>query len=168
MQMPNEIVVSRLEFLAAVRRVPRGGLRKSNQYTPRTTLIYAHSPILIVETPYVRTEIAAVGRWKQPVAVNARLLITVARRLPKADRITLLYANGRLFFDGLSIEAKPAAGMTPAQAGRLGAIWEPVPQRTATQLSPQGDQLLIPGVMPITDRERLNYLAKAPLRSRRR
>jgi hypothetical protein len=124
--------------------------------------------MLIVETPYVRTEIAAVGTWKQPVAINARLLITVARRLPKADRITLLYANGRLFFDGVSIEAKPAADTTPAQDGRLGAIWEPLPQPTATQLSPQGDQLLIPGVVPITDRERLEQMAKAPMRPRRR
>jgi hypothetical protein len=129
MKMPNEIVVSRLEFLSAVRRVPRGGLRKAKQYTPRTTLIYADSPMLIVETPYVRMEVAAVGTWKQPVAVNARLLITVARRLPKTDRITLLYANGRLFFDGMSIEAKPAEGMTPAQDGRLGAMWEPLPHR---------------------------------------
>ena len=124
--------------------------------------------MLIVETPYVRTEVAAVGTWKQPIAVNARLLITVARRLPKADRITLLYVNGRLFFDGVSIEAKPAAGMTPAQDGRLGAIWEPLPQRTATQFSPHDDQLLIPGVVPVTDRERLEQMARAPMRPRRR
>ena len=79
------------------------------------------------------------------MAVNARLLITVARRLLKADRITLLYANGRLLFDGVSIEAKTATGMTPAQDGGLGAIWEPLPHRTAKHLSPQGDQPLIPG-----------------------
>jgi hypothetical protein len=66
MQMPNEVLVSRLEFLAAVRRVPRGGLRKSKQYTPRTTLIYADPPMLIVETPYVRKEVAAVGCGNSP------------------------------------------------------------------------------------------------------
>ena len=81
MRAPNEVTVDRREFLAAVSRVPRGGLRKRGQYSPRTTLIYAEPPVLIVETPYVRTETTATGRWQQPVAVNARLLVTIARKL---------------------------------------------------------------------------------------
>ena len=108
MRASNEVTVDRREFLAGVTRIPRGGLRNWAQYSPRKTLIYADPPMLIVETPYVRTEVAAKGTWEQPVVIYARLLMTVARKQPKTDFITLLYSNGRLYFDRLSIEANLA------------------------------------------------------------
>jgi hypothetical protein len=166
----NEVTVDRREFLAAVTRVPRGGLRNRAQYTPRTTLQYADPPMLIVETPYVRTEVAATGLWEQPVAVGARLLITVAWKLPKTNRITLLYLSHRLYFDRLSIDATPAPGMAPAENSQLGenrtsmATSKP----SASPILAEGNQLLVPGLAPVTDRERLEQLAKAPMRPRRR
>jgi hypothetical protein len=134
MRASNEVTVDRREFLASVTRIPRGGLCSRAEYSPRKTLIYADPPVLIVETPYVRTEVAAKGRWEQPVAVSARLLITVARKLPKTDSITLLYANGRLYFDRLSIDATPAAGMRPTRRAELGVTpeWAPTPTRVVT------------------------------------
>ena len=48
------------------------------------------------------------------------LLITVARKLPKTERFTLLYASGRLYFDRLSIDATPATGMVPVKDAWLG------------------------------------------------
>ncbi len=45
------------------------------------------------------------------LAVNARLLTKVVRRLPNSERFTLLYASGRLLFDRFSIEVTPATGM---------------------------------------------------------
>lgn len=119
MRASNEVTIDRQEFLAAVRRIPTGGLRRHARHIPRKTLIYADPPFMIVETPYVRSELSATGTWKQPAAVNARLLIKVASSLPKTVRVTLLYASGRLFFDRLSIEATPAAGMVPTKEGRL-------------------------------------------------
>lgn len=170
MRASNEVTVDRREFLAAVSRMPSGGLRKRGQYTPRTTLIYADPPMLIVETPYVRTEVAAIGTWEQPVAVNVRLLITVARKLPKTDSITLLYVNGRLYFDRLSIDATQAPGMTPVRNGQLGPMWESAttPKPLASPIPARDGQLLMPGLVPVTDRERLEQRAKAPMRPRRR
>src|SRR5215813_7271415 len=103
MRASNEVVVDRREFVEAVKHVPRGGLRKRAQHMPRTTLIYADPPMLIVETPYVRTEVSAKGTWEQPVAVNSRLAIMITRKLPRTDCITLLYIGGRLCFDRFSI-----------------------------------------------------------------
>jgi hypothetical protein len=170
MRASNEVTVDRREFLAAVTRIPRGGLRSRAEYSPRKTLIYADPPMLIVETPYVRTEVAAKGRWEQPVAVNARLLITVARKLPKTDSITLLYVSGRLYFDRLSIDATPAAGMRATRQAQLGVTleWAPTPTRAVTPAGVEGHQLLMPGLAPLTDRERLEQRAMAPMRPRRR
>ena len=170
MRASNEVTVDRREFLAAVTRVPRGGLRKPGQSTPRTTLIYADPPMLIIETPYVRTELTAKGAWQQPVAVNVRLLITVARKLPKTDSVTLLYVNGRLYFDRLSIDAGPAPGMAAAHHARLGEVREAIVSSTPSSfpVPAEGNQLLVPGLAPITDRERLEHRAKAPMRPRRR
>jgi hypothetical protein len=170
MRASNEVAINREEFLAAVRRIPRGGLRTRDPHVPRKTLIYADPPTLIVETPYVRTELAAEGTWEQPVAVYARLLVTVARKLPKTDSITLLYLNGRLFFDRLSIEATPAAGLKPVTDGQLGRLWGP-PRTSGRFVAPSAvpeDQLLMPGLAPITDWERLEQMARAPMRPRRR
>lgn len=170
MRASNEVTVDRREFLAAVTRVPRGGLRWRSEYTPRTTLIYADPPTLIVETPYVRTEVAAIGSWEQPVAVNVRLLITVARKLPKTDSITLLYVNRRLYFDRLSIDANPAPGMAPAENSQLGEVRvsTATSKPSTSPISAEGNQLLVPGLTPVTDRERLEQLAKATMRPRRR
>ena len=170
MRASNEMTVNRREFLAAVTCMPRGGLRSRAEHSPRKTLIYADPPMLIVETPYVRTEVAAKGRWEQPVAVYARLLITVARKLPKTDCVTLLYVNGRLYFDRLSIDATPAAGMRPARNAELGAALESVPahSRLATPVEVADGQLLMPGLSPVTDRERLEQRARAPIGPRRR
>jgi hypothetical protein len=170
MRASNEVIVDRREFLAAVTHMPRGGLRRRAQYIPRTTLIYADPPMLIVETPYVRTEVAAIGSWEQPVAVSVRLLIMVARKLPKSDRITLLFLNGRLYFDRLSIDATPAPGLAPAENPRLGEVrWPAAPLKpSASLIAAEGNQLLVPGLAPITDRERLELLARAPIRPRRR
>jgi hypothetical protein len=170
MRASNEVTIDRREFLAAVTRIPRGGLRSRAEYSPRKTLIYADPPMLIVETPYVRTEVAAHGTWEQPVAVYGRLLITVARKLPKTDSITLLYVNGRLYFDRLSIDATAAAGMRATRPAQLGATlaWAPTSTRVVAPAGVEGHQLLMPGLAPITDRERLEQRAKAPMRSRRR
>ena len=170
MRASNEVTVDGREFLAAVTRIPRGGLRSRAAYSPRKTLIYAAPPMLIVETPYVRTEVAAKGTWEQPVAVYARLLITVARKLPKTDSVTLLYVNGRLYFDRLSIDATPAAGMRPTRHAELGATLEsvPAPSRAATPVAVADAQLLMPGLAPVTDRERLEQRARAPMGPRRR
>jgi len=170
MRASNEVTIDRQEFLAAVRRIPRGGLRTRSQSVPRKTLIYADPPYLIVETPYVRSELAATGTWVQPVAAYARLLITVARKLPKTERLTLLYASGRLYFDRLSIEAAPAAGMVPARDGHLGPMpAAPArPQLFGAPLVALSGQLLMPGLAPVTDRERLERRASAPIRPRRR
>jgi hypothetical protein len=81
--------------------------------------------------------------------------------------LPLLYADGRLFFDNLSIEAKPAAGVMPTQDERPSARWKPPRERTGMQLALKGDQLLMPGLAPITDRDRLERMAKAPMRPRR-
>ena len=104
------------------------------------------------------------------MAVGVRLLITVARKLPKIDRITLLYVNGRLYFDRLSIDANPAPDMTPARNGQLGLLWEltATPRPLASPIPARDGQLLMPGLAPVTDRERLEQLAKAPMRPRRR
>ncbi|MER9342492.1 MULTISPECIES: hypothetical protein [unclassified Mesorhizobium] len=40
------------------------------------------------------------------------------------------------------------------------------PQLTATEPTPQGEQMLIPGVRPITTRDRLTLLTDAPMRPR--
>ncbi|ESW78166.1 hypothetical protein NKL07_31875 [Mesorhizobium sp. C280B] len=40
------------------------------------------------------------------------------------------------------------------------------PQLTATEPTPQGEQMLIPGVRPITTRDRLTLLMDAPMRPR--
>ncbi|MER9889853.1 hypothetical protein NKJ48_30125 [Mesorhizobium sp. M0114] len=40
------------------------------------------------------------------------------------------------------------------------------PQLTATEPTPQGEQMLIPGVRPITARDRLALLMDAPMRPR--
>jgi hypothetical protein len=170
MRASNEVTIDRKEFLEAVARIPRGGLRTHSQHSPRKTLIYADPPLLIVETPYVRSEILATGTWQQPVAVFARLLVKVARSLPKTERITLLYAAGRLYFDRLSVEAMPAPGMIPAKDGRLGAL-PGTAARKPTQGAPatgEEGQLLMPGLAPVTDRERLEHHARAPMRPRRR
>jgi hypothetical protein len=170
MRASNEVTVDRREFLASVTRIPRSGLRSRAEYSPRKTLIHADPPMLIVETPYVRTEVAAKGRWEQPVAVYARLLITVARKLPKTHSITLLYSNRRLYFDRLSIEANLAPGMRPTRHAELGATpeWAPTPTRVVAPVGVEGHQLLMPGLAPVTDRERLEQRAKAPMRPRRR
>lgn len=42
----------------------------------------------------------------------------------------------------------------------------PDPQLTATEPTPQGEQMLIPGVRPITTRDRLTLLMDAPMRPR--
>ena len=170
MRASNEVTVNRKELLAAVTRIPRGGLRKRGQHAPRSTLIYAEPPMLIVETPYVRTEVTATGAWEQPVAVNARLLIMITRKLPKTECVTLLYVNGRLFFERLSIDATPAAGMTRTKSGRLSAMpgSTPTPQRSASPVPVRDGQLLMAGFAPVTDRERLEQRAKAPMGPRRR
>lgn len=170
MRASNEVTVDRREFVAAVTRVLRGGLRKRGHYSPRTTLIYADPPMLVVETPYVRTELTAKGAWQQPVAADARLLVTVARKLPKTDSLRLLYVNGRLYFDRLSIDAAPAPGIAPAQNTQLGDVQESTTRLmpSASPVPTEGTQLLVPGFAPITDRERLEQLAKAPMRPRRR
>jgi len=170
MRAPNEVVVDRKEFIDAASRIPRGGLRKRGQHVPRTTLIYADPPMLIVETPHVRTELTAKGVWQQPVAANARLLVTIARNLPKTDTTILLYVNGRLYFDRLSIEATLAPGLAPVPNAQLGKAWKlmATSQPSACPILAEGSQLLMPGLAPITDRERLEQLAKAPMRPRRR
>jgi len=166
----NEVILDRREFLAAATRVARGGLRKRAQICPRKTLLYADPPVLIVETPHVRTEFAATGKWEDPVAVNARLLITVVRKLPKTQSATLLYVNGRLYFDYFSIEAAPAPGMARAIDAKLGGVpGSEMNSSGPVDLAPAaGDQLLAPGFAPITDRERLEQRAKAPMRPRGR
>jgi hypothetical protein len=125
--------------------------------------------MLIVETPCVRTEVTARGRWEQPVATYARLLITVARKLPKTGSITLLYSNGRLYFDRVSIEANLAPGMRLRHA-ELGDMpeWAPTPARSPTPAVVEHGQFLMPGLAPVSDRERLELLAKAPMRPGRR
>ncbi|MER9925432.1 hypothetical protein NKJ84_21300 [Mesorhizobium sp. M0048] len=40
------------------------------------------------------------------------------------------------------------------------------PQLTASEPTPQGEQMLIPGVRPITTRDRLTLLMDAPMRPR--
>lgn len=40
------------------------------------------------------------------------------------------------------------------------------PELTATEPTPQGEQMLIPGVRPITTRDRLTLLTDAPMRPR--
>ena len=166
MRASNEATLDREEFLAAVTRIPRGGLRTAKKFVPRKTLIYADPPSLIVETPYVKTEVAALGVWEQPVAVYSRLLIMIARKLPKTERITLLYSTGRLFFGRLSIEATPAAGMIRLKDGLLGAA--ETHRRSTAYAAPRDDQLLMPGLAAVTDRERLEHLARAPMRPRLR
>ena len=166
MRVSNEVTIDREEFLAAVTRMPGGGLRASSRFTPRKTLLYAGAPWLVVETPYVRTEIAAVGLWEQPVAVFSRLLIMVVRKLPKTERVTLLYSSGRLFFDRLSIAASGVPGMARAVDGRVGPAG--LRTRSGAQAEPQVGQLLMPGLAAVTDRERLEHLARAPLRPRKR
>ena len=169
MRASNEVTIDRREFLAAVTRISRG-LRTHAQHIPRDTLIYADPPCLVVETPYVRSELSATGTWVQPVAVNARLLIKVARSLPKTVRVTLLYASGRLYFDRLSIEAAPAADMPAARDGRLGALPEAAarPQLFGAPVAARDGQLLMPGLAPVTDRQRLERRAGEPLVIRRR
>jgi hypothetical protein len=167
MRVSNEVTIDREEFHAAVTRMPGGGTRAANRFSPRKTLLYAGAPWLIVETPYVRTEVAAVGAWEQPVAVFSRLLIMVVRKLPKTECITVLYSTGPLFFDRLSIEATLAAGKPAAKDGLLGSADEPLASTPAVAL--QGRQLLMPGLGgAVTDRERLAHLARAPMRPRRR
>jgi hypothetical protein len=105
MRASNEVTVDRRLFLAAVTRIPRGGLRSRAEYSPRKTLIYADPPMLIVET-------------------HAQL--------------------------GMTLE------------------WARTPTRVVAPAGVEGHQLLMPGVAPVTDRERLEQRAKAPMRRRRR
>jgi len=130
MRAGNEVTVNRKAFITAVTRVPRGGLRVVNQYTPSTTVIFATPPSLFVETPWVCTEIDAEGCWLVPVAVPVRVVIKAARVLPRTPRVTLLWIGGRLYLDRLSIDAKVASGY--ATGGKVGAS---VPERQAKERS---------------------------------
>jgi hypothetical protein len=166
MRVSNEVTIDRGDFLAAIMQMPGGGIRAATRFSPRKTLLYASAPWLIVETPYVRTEVAAIGIWEQPIAIFSRLLIMVARKLPKTERVTLLYSTGRLYFDRLSIAATEVPRMARAEDGRLGPAG--LAERSGVPADHQAGQLLMPGLATVTDRERLEHLARALMRPRRR
>ena len=104
--------------------------------------------MLFVETPYVRMELTAVGTWKQPVAVSARLLSLRSRvrcrrpiTLPCSTR-TVDWRKRRLAYCRRRMEGSEQHRSRHVN-GR------------DSQIALQSVQLLMPGLAPITDRERL-------------
>jgi hypothetical protein len=116
MRVSNEATVDREEFLAAISRMPGGGIRATRRFSPRT------------------------------------------RKLPKTERVMLLYSTGRLHFGRLSIEAAAAPGMKHATDGLLDSVT--IPRNEAPSAAVESGQFLVPGIAAVTDRERLEHLAK--------
>ena len=103
---------------------------------------------IAVETPWLSAELAGEGRWKRHVVVGARQLWALANRLEHHSSARLLYVSGMLYLNNTgmpALEPRPPVRLEP-----VGAAW----------------QTLLPGVEPITLRDRLDHLAGQPLRAR--
>lgn len=168
MRSNNEVTVNRRAFLQAVTRIPRGGLRMRGQYTPRYTVIFATPPMLYVDTPWVCTELEAEGEWWYPIGVYPRVLIKAARAMPRKDKITLLWIEGRLHLEPLSIDAWIVADCPHGGTVRKTPALKAPKATPATAPIDEGGQFLMPGLALVTDRERLALMARAPVRPRRR
>jgi hypothetical protein len=147
MRASHDVTVARADLVDAVTtgadRPPRN-LRLAGD-----TLLHWRCGRFVVATPTVTAEIEVKGRWEHPVAVDATLLRRLAERLPTNPTVTLVFVAGRLHVGPTSIEARNAAlHVLEAQDG--------------------DGQLLMPGLAPVTDRERIERLARAPMRPRRR
>lgn len=147
MRATNEVRVMRADLCDAV--TVGADARPRQLHRANDTLLYRRGERLVVESPTVTAEIDAAGRWELPVAVDADVLRRLAGRLPEASTVTLLFVAGRLHVGPTSIEACSAALEVP-------------------DVQDSGGQLVMPGFAPITDRERIEQRARAPLRPRRR
>lgn len=112
-------------------------------------LIYRRGGYLALHTSKLTAEIEADGPWETPVAADAATLVRLAAKLPRTARITLVYAAERLHVGPTCLPARNAALELETKRQEAG-------------------QLVIPGIAPVTDRERLDAMARAPLRPRRR
>lgn len=147
MRATNEVVVARADLLEAVTvgaDAPPRELRRAG-----VTLLHWRGGRLAIETPTLTAEVEAAGRWETPVAVDAVVLRRLVTKLPDAPTVTVIYVIGRLHVGPTSVPASNASlEVQDVQDG--------------------GGQLLMPGMAPVSDRERLERLARAPMRPRRR
>lgn len=140
MRARNEITVLRSDLVRAL---------TAAHDTAGEMLIYRRSTFLALQTRTLRAEIEAEGIWEMPVAADAAALRRLARKLPRSERITLVYAADRLHVGPTGMAARNASLAPEADRQEAG-------------------QLVIPGLAPITDRDRLAAMARAPVRPRRR
>ena len=147
MYASNEVVVARADLVDALTVGADGPPRDLNR--PSDTLLHWRSGRLAIKTPTVAAEIEAAGQWQIPVAADAEVLRRLVERLPTTPTVVLVYVAGRLHVGPTSIEAHNAALEMP-------------------DVQDAGGQLLMPGLAPVTDRERLKRRAEAPIGPRRR
>jgi hypothetical protein len=116
MKPRGEVTVRRADLVAAVRvhlrkRGPRGTRRNT---LPQDTLIYTDTGALVVDTPTNSMPLPMEGYWPVCISVSARSLMLVCPKLRLVDRVSLIFAAGRLILDG-------GAFVLPA----IEAVWPP-------------------------------------------
>jgi len=102
-----------------------------------------------ITTPWLVAELGGEGRWRRHIVVGARQLWALANRLEHHPSVRLVYVSGMLYLNNTgmpALEPRP-----PVRLERVGPAW----------------QSLLPGVEPVTLRDRLDHAAAQPLRAKK-
>lgn len=140
MRTQNEVTVLRSDLAKAI---------LAGDSDAGEIFIYRRGGALVFQTPGLSVAVDFEGAWETPVRVTAAKLRALAPKLPLEDRVVMIYAAARLYVGSTGMPARSAATEVA----------------TDTEAPGQG---LLPGIAPVTDRDRIEMMAKAPVRGRRR
>ncbi len=102
-----------------------------------------------ISTPWLTAELMGTGRWTKVVEVGALRLSAIAERTEFMPKVRLLFVGSMIYLN--------ATGTTAYE----------VRQAPKMEKVGPGWQAMLPGMTPVTERERLRHAASQPMRPKR-